>query len=40
VWEKGQVEKNVQDARHRLWQPVPQAETLDALNTCDLPPAE
>lgn len=23
-WEKGQVEKNVQDARHRLWQPVPQ----------------
>ena len=20
-WEKGQVEKNVQDARHRLWQP-------------------
>jgi transposase len=31
-WEKGQVEKNVQDARHRLWQPVPQAESLDALN--------
>ena len=23
-WEKGQVEKNVQDARHRLWQPMPQ----------------
>jgi transposase len=22
-WEKGQVEKNVQDARHRLWQPTP-----------------
>jgi transposase len=22
-WEKGQVEKNVQDARRRLWQPVP-----------------
>ena len=22
-WEKGQVEKNVQDARHRLWQPMP-----------------
>jgi integrase len=20
-WEKGQIEKNVQDARHRLWQP-------------------
>ena len=31
-WEKGQVEKNVQDARHRLWQPVPQAKSLDALN--------
>lgn len=31
-WEKGQVEKNVQDARHRLWQPIPQAESLDALN--------
>jgi len=31
-WEKGQVEKNVQDARHRLWQPTPQAETLEALN--------
>src|ERR1700735_4751699 len=22
-WEKGQIEKNVQDARHRLWQPMP-----------------
>ena len=32
-WEKGQVEKNVQDARHRLWQPTPQAESLEALNT-------
>ena len=21
-WEKGQIEKNVQDARHRLWQPT------------------
>jgi len=31
-WEKGQIEKNVQDARHRLWQPVPQAESLDGLN--------
>jgi len=31
-WEKGQVEKNVQDARYRLWQPTPQAETLEALN--------
>ncbi|MGC9959618.1 IS21 family transposase [Roseiarcus sp.] len=24
-WEKGQIEKNVQDARHRLWQPQPGA---------------
>ncbi len=31
-WEKGQVEKNVQDARHRLWQPMPRFPTLDALN--------
>lgn len=31
-WEKGQVEKNVQDARHRLWQPAPRFPTLDALN--------
>lgn len=31
-WEKGQVEKNVQDARHRLWQPIPRFATLDALN--------
>jgi hypothetical protein len=31
-WEKGQVEKNVQDARHRLWQPIPHAESLDTLN--------
>jgi hypothetical protein len=31
-WEKGQIEKNVQDTRHRLWQPVPQTESLDALN--------
>ena len=22
-WEKGQVEKNVQDSRHRLWQLLP-----------------
>jgi hypothetical protein len=22
-WEKGQIEKNVQDARHRFWQPTP-----------------
>jgi transposase len=31
-WEKGQVEKNVQDARHRLWQPTPSFADLDALN--------
>ena len=31
-WEKGQVEKNVQDARHRLWQPMPRFVSLDALN--------
>ena len=31
-WEKGQVEKNVQDARHRLWQSMPPFETLDGLN--------
>src|SRR5450432_565673 len=32
-WEKGQIEKNVQDARHRLWQPMPSFPDLDALNT-------
>ena len=31
-WEKGQVEKNVQDARHRLWQPMPGFPDLAALN--------
>jgi transposase len=31
-WEKGQVEKSVQDARHRLWQPTPSFADLDALN--------
>ncbi len=31
-WEKGQVEKNVQDARHRLWQLAPRFPSLDALN--------
>jgi transposase len=25
-WEKGQVEKNVQDARHRLWQTMPRSK--------------
>jgi hypothetical protein len=32
-WEKGQVEKNVRDARHRLWQPMPNMPDLAALNT-------
>jgi hypothetical protein len=31
-WEKGQIEKNVQDARHRLWQPMPNFPSLMALN--------
>ena len=32
-WEKGQIEKNVQDARrHRLWQPTPSFASLAALN--------
>ncbi len=31
-WEKGQIEKNVQDSRHRLWPSVPEVATLAALN--------
>jgi len=31
-WEKGQIEKNVQDARPRLWQPMPSFPSLAALN--------
>ena len=31
-WEKGQIEKNVQDARHRFWQPMPTFPSLEALN--------
>ena len=31
-WEKGQVEKNVQDSRPRLWQPTPSFPDLAALN--------
>jgi hypothetical protein len=31
-WEKGQVEKNVQDARNRLWQVMPVFTNLDELN--------
>ena len=30
--DNGQVEKNVQDARHRLWQSMPPFKDLDALN--------
>ena len=29
---EGQIEKNVQDARHRLWQPLPDFPSLAALN--------
>jgi hypothetical protein len=31
-WEKGQVEKNVQDSRHRPWQPMPEFPDIAALN--------
>lgn len=31
-WEKGQVEKNVQDSRHQLWQPIPSFPDLATLN--------
>jgi len=31
-WEKGQVEKNVRDARSRMWQVMPSFPDLDALN--------
>lgn len=31
-WEKGQVEKGVRDARHRLWQDAPVFSSLEALN--------
>ena len=31
-WEKGQVEKNVRDARHRMWQLMPAFPDLAALN--------
>ncbi len=31
-WEKGQIEKNVQDSRHRIWQQAPEFESLSALN--------
>ena len=31
-WEKGQIEKGVRDARHRLWHGAPAFDSLDALN--------
>ena len=31
-WEKGQVEKNVQDVRNRMWQVMPIFKDLDELN--------
>ena len=31
-WEKGQIEKNVQDSRHRIWQSAPAFNTLADLN--------
>ena len=31
-WEKGQIEKNVQDSRHRIWQGAPAFESLAVLN--------
>ena len=31
-WEKGQIEKNVQDARRRIWQVAPKFASFDELN--------
>jgi transposase len=31
-WEKGQIEKTVQDSRHRLWQQAPVFQDLAAVN--------
>jgi transposase len=31
-WEKGQIEKNVRDSRHRLWHNAPKFNCLDELN--------
>ncbi|CUI59720.1 Transposase and inactivated derivatives [Achromobacter dolens] len=31
-WEKGQIEKNVQDSRRRIWQRLPHFSSLEALN--------
>ncbi len=32
-WEKGQIEKNVQDCRHRIWNKLPRFASLEDLNT-------
>jgi hypothetical protein len=32
-WEKGQIEKNVRDARHRIWQSAGGFKSLNELNT-------
>ena len=31
-WEKGQIEKNVRDSRHRIWQKIPPMKSLNELN--------
>jgi len=31
-WEKGQIEKNVQDSRHRIWHQAPAFDSLSDLN--------
>ena len=31
-WEKGQIEKNVRDSRHRLWHQAPRFDSLDGVN--------
>lgn len=31
-WEKGQIEKNVQDSRHRIWNQLPEFRSLAELN--------
>ena len=31
-WEKGQIEKNVQDSRHRIWNQLPAFRSLEELN--------
>ncbi len=31
-WEKGQIEKNVRDARHRIWHQAPRFKDIESLN--------